>query len=124
MKNITIMYLTCILFSFFGVQNTTAQCSSTNNIVQSTDPNQFNNTFQELGNSFIATCSGTIEAVTMSFTVLDNPKSGRLRIYDVDDQNTVIGISGQVTISEGTNTIRFQLTTKATLINGEEYILR
>ncbi|MEM6687406.1 MAG: hypothetical protein AAF617_16620, partial [Bacteroidota bacterium] len=64
---LTTNLLIIVCFLFFGLQHTLGQCDGTNDIIQnSTNSEVSTSSIQNvgMGNSFTATCSGTLEGVS------------------------------------------------------------
>ena len=102
-----------------------AQCGPSNNIIQNISTNSYiglvNNTDQ-VGQSFIATCSGNIEAITVKNSFNVTAGDIMLTLYDgVNPNNPLDSVIVTISLQNATNDLLITLATPVFLTNGNAY---
>jgi hypothetical protein len=114
-----------ILCSSFPTSTLFAQCGPANNIIQNTSTIYnigLNNSTDQVGQSFTATCSGNIEAITVKNSANVTAGDIMLTLYDgVNPNNPLDSVIVAISLQNASNDLLITLPTPVFLTNGNAY---
>ena len=123
MKKLVYIGILCLSFP---TSTLFAQCGPANNIIQNISSNNtigFNiGSMNQVGQSFIATCSGNIEAITVKNSFNVNAGDIMLTLYDgVNPNNPLDSVIVTISLQNANNDLLITLPTPVFLTSGNSY---
>ena len=114
-----LLFLNCQSYSLF------AQCGSANNIIQNLSNNYqitMSSGLYQAGQSFIATCTGNIESITLTITNVSGDGDHKIRIYDgTDASNPIDSTIFTVTTAQIQSDLQILFPVPVPVISGNSY---